>query len=147
MKYPFRAFLYTDGSCRLPFRPAFPLPSLTGHVYCGRSARHIYYDIFRQVMSAGNPSGPDRREKKEKTGKKSAGEKCPTCPKRHICAAAAGFRRQKRKKRKKAGFPYLKLTRKSAIIYTYVLTAPECRSMERAAEFIPYESGMIRNLN
>ena len=47
-----------------------------------------------------------------------------------------GFRRQKRKKRKKAEFPYLKLTRKSAIIYTYVLTGPDCRRVERAAEYI-----------
>jgi hypothetical protein len=58
-------------------------------------------------MSAGNPYGPDRREKKEKKGKKSAEKKCPPCPKRHICAAAGRIPAAKAEKAQKSGISVL----------------------------------------
>jgi hypothetical protein len=76
---------------------------MTVILYAGRTGRHIYYDICRQVMSAGNPSGKGPPDRTGKSGKKPAAGRIPCRPEKHICPGGGRLLRAKSKKALKSG--------------------------------------------
>ena len=72
---------------------------MTVILYAGRTGRHIYYDICRQVMSAGNPSGKGPPDRTGKSGKSLPQGESHAAPKSAYAQEAAGFYGQKAKKR------------------------------------------------